>query len=179
MRWRRLLLVTLSALVHTAASLRPTSLPLVSTSETWAVGTAPAVRGDRTTRALASRESVNRREDAFERVGGLHIAISTVQLADGDALMRLGLSSLVEGERDRAVELFERALAINASLASGHEHELALAYHYAHDFATAEHYYRRVADVSSAAFHFDFGVTLERRGKVRRVCRLASSCTSR
>jgi tetratricopeptide (TPR) repeat protein len=92
--------------------------------------------------------------------------------------MRLGLLSLVRGARDRAVEFFERALVIDASLAVGREHELALAYHYADDFTTAERYYRRAEDVSSAAFHFDFGVTLERRGKVR-ICRLVSNCSSR
>lgn len=86
---------------------------------------------------------------------------------DGEALMNLGIVSFALGARDRAVVYYQRALAINASLAVGWEHDIALAYHYARDYATAESYYRRAADVSSAVFHFDFGVTLERRGKVQ------------
>ncbi|RLN86837.1 hypothetical protein BBJ28_00008185 [Nothophytophthora sp. Chile5] len=46
-------------------------------------------------------------------------------------------------------------------------HRMALAYHHGGDFTTAEAFFRRVGRRSqTAAFHFDFGVTLERLGKI-------------
>ncbi|KAL3658168.1 hypothetical protein V7S43_016798 [Phytophthora oleae] len=46
-------------------------------------------------------------------------------------------------------------------------HRLALAYHHGKDFATADKFFNRVSlSGRSAAFYFDYGVTLEKLGKI-------------
>lgn len=66
----------------------------------------------------------------------------------------------------RAIESYRRALTLNSRMLPRIAHLLALAYHFHGDFARAEQYYGLVGEQKTAAFHFDFAVTLERLGKV-------------
>lgn len=66
----------------------------------------------------------------------------------------------------RAIESYKRAIALDASVMPRVAHLVALAHHFNGDYQLAEMYYELV-QTKTAEYHFDFGVTLERLGKVR------------
>lgn len=83
-----------------------------------------------------------------------------------DLHCNMGLLFFQLKDMPRAVESYRHALALDESVLPRIAHSLALAYHFSGDFVRAEHYYGFV-DAKTAAYHFDFAVTLVRLGKVR------------
>lgn len=118
--------------------------------------------------ATAALGAVLHRAGDLERARAQYETALRLRPRDGELLMNAARLSFEMGEGARSAELYRRALDVDGSLAAGREHDVALAFHHAGEYAVAESFYRRLADQSSAAFHFDFGVTLERRGKVWR-----------
>ncbi|KAJ0403847.1 hypothetical protein ATCC90586_000513 [Pythium insidiosum] len=68
----------------------------------------------------------------------------------------------------RAITFYQRAIAADASVAAQVAPRLALAYHLNNEFERAEEQFRSALETTDATpeLHFDFAVTLERRGKI-------------
>lgn len=68
-------------------------------------------------------------------------------------------------ELHQAIKHFQRLIEIDSRLEAQCSHMLALSYHHTQNYVLAEYYYRKSTE-ESAAYYFDFAVTLERLGKV-------------
>lgn len=86
---------------------------------------------------------------------------------NADLLSNIGQLFYQVKDMGKAIEWYHRAIAIDAAMVPRIAHLLALAYHYNGEYELAEKYYGLV-EMQTAQYHFDFAVTLERLGKVRR-----------
>ncbi|RLN87143.1 hypothetical protein BBJ28_00013248 [Nothophytophthora sp. Chile5] len=121
--------------------------------------------------ARIGRATIYQRQREFDRALELLDAVLTEQPHNAELMQRVGDIYTDMRAIPQALESYQAAKreldAEKKEDQSGLLHRMALAYHHGGDFATAETFFRRVGKRGqTAAFHFDFGVTLERLGKI-------------
>ncbi|GMF54116.1 unnamed protein product [Phytophthora fragariaefolia] len=122
--------------------------------------------------ALVGIASIHQRRREFDRALGVLDAVLAQAPGDPKLLQMIGEIYTDMREIPKALEHLKAAErqidAMTVDEVNELTHRMALAYHHGGDFATAEKLFGRVGEGGrSAAFYFDFGVTLEKLGKAR------------
>ncbi|KAE9015702.1 hypothetical protein PF010_g6399 [Phytophthora fragariae] len=121
--------------------------------------------------ALVGMASIYQRRKEFDRALEVLGEALAQTPEDPKLLQRIGEVYTDRREVSKALEFLQAAErqmhAMGVDEVDQLTHRLALAYHHGGDFATAEKMFDRVGEGGrTAAFYFDFGVTLEKLGKI-------------
>lgn len=131
--------------------------------------------------ALVGMASIFQGRRDFDRALELLDVVLAQTPEDPKVLQRIGEVYTDKREIPKALEFLHAAElqmhTMDTDEVGDLSHRLALAYHHGGDFATAETLFGRVGERGrTAAFYFDFGVTLEKLGKARMSLILYQRC---